>query len=201
MTIVVLGGGIDKKGHLPQHVKERLKRAAEIFKKTKKAKILLCGKYSFLYPKDSLPPRTEAEAMRDYLLKLGIPEKVIFLEKKSKDSISNAYYAKKLYFLPRQEKQAKVITSEYHLPRTKYIFQKIFGNSYKFQYIPTSSSLPKKEAKKVKKRQKELLNKTKGILGKMRDGDHNFLKGKFYKIKYYREKRPSWVINFVTKGK
>jgi len=35
----------------------------------------------------------------------------------------------------------------------------------------------------------------------MKEGDHSFLKGKLYKLKYYKEKRPNWVIKFATEGK
>ncbi len=201
MTIVILGGGINKNGNLPQYVKKRLDKATEIFKKDKNAKILVSGRYSFLYPKSLLPPITEAQAMKNYLIKKGILKKNIFLENKSKDTISNAYYAKKIYFIPKKEKEAKIITSEFHLPRVKYIFKKVFGKDYNFRYIAISSNLNKKSAEKVKTRQKKLLKKTKEILGEMRDGEHNFLKNKFYKLKYYREKRPDWVIDFVTQGK
>jgi len=201
MTIVILGGGIDKNGNLPQYVKKRLDKAIEIFKKNKNAKILVSGKYSFLYPKNLIPPVTEAQAMKDYLIKKGILKKNIFLENKSKDTISNAYYAKKIYFIPKKEKRAKIITSEFHLPRVRYIFKKVFGRDYKFQYIPISSNLNNKSVDKVQQRQKKLLEKTKGILNEMNDGDHNFLKNKFYKLQYYREKRPGWVIDFVTQGK
>lgn len=201
MTIVILGGGIDKNGNLPKYVKKRLDKAIAIFKKNKNAKILTSGKYSFLYPKNLIPPITEAQAMKNYLIKKGILKKNIFLENKSKDTISNAYYLKKIYFIPKKEKEGKIITSEFHLPRVRYIFKKVFGKDYKFQYIPISSNLNKKSAGKVKTRQKELLKKTKRIVNEMKDGDHNFLKNKFYKLKYYREKRPNWVIDFVTQGK
>jgi len=33
MTIVVLGGGIARDGNLPEHVKKRIERAWQIFKK------------------------------------------------------------------------------------------------------------------------------------------------------------------------
>jgi uncharacterized SAM-binding protein YcdF (DUF218 family) len=201
MTIVVLGGGIDYKGNLPSHVKERLKKAADIYREHPQAKILLCGKYSFLHPKNKVPPKTEARAMKEYLLKLSIPSDIIFLEQKSKDTISNAYYAKKLYFLPRKEKEAYIITSEFHIPRTKYIFQKVFGDKYKFRYVPVSSDLRGRARRRVKERQRELLGRTRKILSPMKEGNHDFLRGKFYKIKYYREKRPNWVVKFITQGK
>jgi len=201
MTIVVLGGGISQNCLIPPRVKKRLKIAANLLRKKKGDKILVCGKYSFLYPKEKLPKTTEAEAMRDYLIELGVPKERIFLEKKSKDTIGNAYYAKILYFLPKKEKKAIIITSEFHLERVKFIFQRIFGKNYQLKFIGAPSSLPKSQRKKVKERQKILLEKTKKILEKMQPGDHNFLKGKLYKLKYYKEKRPPWVIKFVTEGK
>lgn len=201
MTIVILGGGITKDGNLPKHVKERLEKALQIFRKQKQAKVLVCGRYSFLYPKNQLPKKTEARAMRDYLINIGIPKKDIYLENKSKDTIGNVYYAKKLYFIPRKEKDAVIITSEFHLERVKFIFRKIFGNGYQFKFIFPLFSLNVKEKTKIVERQKNLLKKTKKILAKMKSGDHNFLKGKLYKIKYYKEKRPDWVIKFVTEGK
>ncbi|MCK5044336.1 YdcF family protein [Candidatus Parcubacteria bacterium] len=201
MTIVVLGGGIARDGNLPKHVKKRIERAWQIFKKKKGAPILVCGRYSFLYPKNQLPKKTESRAMRDYLISLGVPKKDIYLENESKDTIGNAYYAKKLYFIPRKEKKATIITSEFHLERVKFIFQKIFGKNYQLKFISLSSSLGSKEKTKVMERQKKLLEKTKAILAEMKSGDHSFLKDKLYKIKYYKEPRPDWVIKFVAAGK
>lgn len=201
MTIVILGGGITKEGKLPENAKKKLRKAWQIFKKQKKAKILVCGKYSFLYPKNKIPKITEAEAMRDYLLKLGVPRQSIYLEKKSKDTIGNAYYAKKLFFIPKKEKKAIVVTSDFHLERVKFIFKKIFGKNYQLKFVTVPSPSRNKKREKIAKRQKMLLEKTKEILSKMEPGDHNFLKGKLYKIKYYKEKRPPWVIKFVTQGK
>jgi len=200
MTIIVLGGGIARNGILPDFVKTRLEKAKEIFIKNNSAKILFCGRYSFLYSKSNHPLKTEAQAGKEYLAKIGVPKKFIYLENKSKDTIGNAYYAKKLYFIPRQEKEATIITSDFHLERSKFIFKKIFGTGYDFKFIATPSNLKSGNKAKIFERQKELLKKTQELLKNMPDGNHNFLKGKLYKIKYYREKRPSWVANFVSKG-
>jgi uncharacterized SAM-binding protein YcdF (DUF218 family) len=199
MTILILGGGINRDGTLPKFVKKRLEKAWGIFKTKKDSKILVSGKYSFLFPKDKLPKKTEAEAMRDYLLKLGVPKEKIYLEKKSKDTIGNAYYTKKLYFIPKKEKEAIIVTSDFHLKRVKFIFKKIFGPKYKLKFVGVPSSIRKKA--KILKRQKELLERAKEILAPMKTGNHNFLKYKLYKLKYYKEKRKPWVIEFVSEGK
>jgi len=202
MAIVILGGGITKKGALPKEAKQRVEKAYQIFKRNPQSNILACGKYSFLYPKDKLPLRTEAEAIKEYLLKLGVPENKIFVEKKSKDTIGNAYYAKKLYFIPKKDKEVWVVTSDFHLERVKFIFEKVFGTKYKIKFFPVLSFFKSRERKnQVIQRQKNLFLKTKSMLSEMKRGDHNFLKNKLYKTKYYKEERPKWVIKFATKGK
>lgn len=202
MLIVILGGGISLSGKLPQHVYQRLDKAIEIYQKSKTAKIVVSGRYSFLFNQlKKYPPTTEAEKMAQYLLKKDIPKNKILLEKKSKDTLGNAYYLKKDIFLSHQEKEAIIITSYFHLKRVKYIFNKVFGPSYKFQYIGVKENLPPEKMRKVLLRQKQLLFTIKQILSPMKPGNHLTLKGKLYKLKYYREKRPKWVIDFVAKGK
>lgn len=202
MTIVVLGGGISSEGEIPDQSKRRLQKAKEIFKKKKeKPNILLCGKYSFLYPKDKLPPITEAKAMKKKLLKFGIPEEKIFLEEKSQDTISNAYYAKKEYFIPQKERKAIIISSSYHIPRLEFIFKKVFGPEYNLKFMGIASPFSEKEIKELENRQKELLQKTKKIMKEMEPGNHEFLKDIFFNIDYYKEQRPKWVIKKVVEGK
>lgn len=200
MFIVILGGGIHLQGNLPPHVYQRLDKALLLSKSHPQARIVLSGKHSFLY-RQQKPPITEARKMAEYLLEKGVLKKQILLEQKSKDTIGNAYYLKKLVFLPRQERSAIVITSPFHLSRVRYIFGKVFGSDYKLQFVGSTESFPLKQKAEIVKYQKELLLKTKLLLSKMKDGDHNFLKGKLYKIKYYKEPRPGWVMKFVAKGK
>lgn len=202
MLIVILGGGIDLKGNLPNHVYQRLDKAVEIYNKNCDQQIVLSGKYSFLY--DQLkkhPPTTEAEKMAQYLLTKGIPKDKLLLEKKSQDTISNAYYLKKDFFIPQNEKSAIVVTNRFHLPRVEYIFNKIFGPDYSLKYVGVEQKLSPTEEKRLVEHQNDLLEKIKQILTPMRDGDHHFLDGKFYTIDYYRQKRPDWVIKFVAEGR
>lgn len=200
MFIVVLGGGIDLQGNLPLYIHQRLDKAIELYKTYPSSKLVLSGKYSFLY-REKKPPLTEAHAMADYLRKKGVDKRQMLLENKSKDTIGNAYYLKKDFFIPFHEKKALIVTSEYHLTRVKYIFQKLFGPGYQLKYISIKEKLNPHESSRLYQHQKDLLLKTQNLFSKIKDGDHNFLKGKIYKFKYYREKRPNWVINFVTGGK
>ncbi len=195
MTVVVLGGGI-KDGKLPLQAKKRLDKAIKISETRDIDRFLVCGKYSFLTDKNDLPEKTEAEIMKEYLLNEGVDSNKIFTEKESMDTISNAYYAKTEYFLPQNETEGIIITSEYHIPRVKYIFEKIFGNKFdlKFEGVETKAD------DRLLKRQQELLNKFKELTSSMEDGDHNFFKGKFFNIDYYTEKRPAWIKKKTSKG-
>lgn len=198
MIIVVLGGGIDLQGKIPPYVYSRLDKAIELHKSLG-CRILVSGEYSFLYDKVK-PPFTEAFEMRRYLLGKGTPEDIILKEEQSKDTIGNAYYSKKYIFIPKKEKEAVIITSDFQVERVNYIFRKIFGKEYQLKILGIESELgSEKEA--VWQRQKELLLKTQALLSNMKDGDHNFLKDRIYKFKFYKEKRPDWVKNFVAKGK
>lgn len=199
MIIVVLGGGIDLQGNIPSYVYSRLDEAIKLASNLD-CKILVSGEYSFLYEKIK-PPLTEALKMNKYLLEKGIPQGKILREELSKDTIGNAYYSKKYIFIPSKEKEAIIITSDFQVERVKYIFSKIFGSEYKLKVIGIKSNLPDGEKEAVWQRQKELLLKTQALLSNMKDGDHNFLKNRIYKLKFYKEKRPDWVRNFVAKGK
>lgn len=200
MLIVVLGGGIDLKGNIPSLVYQRLNYALKLLDDYPHAKIVLSGKYSFLY-QNKKPPMTEARAMANYITHRHIRRNQIILEQWSKDTIGNAYYLKKNVFLPLRETTATIITSAFQLERVRFIFEKIFGPKYKLTFHAVKEKLPMVKEKLVVERQKDLLQQTKKLLAPMKDGDHNFLKRKIYNFKYYRKKRPAWVTNFVAKGK
>lgn len=199
MVIVVLGGGIDLQGKIPLYVYSRLDEAIRL-QKSLGCKILVSGEYSFLYDKVK-PPFTEAFGMQKYLLGKGISIDQILLEERSKDTVGNAYYSKKYIFIPLRQKEAIIITSDFQVERVKYIFHKIFGQKYKLKIIGIKSELPDSEREVAWQRQRELLLKTQALLSNMKDGDHNFLKDRIYKFKFYKEKRPAWVRDFVAKGK
>lgn len=199
MLIAVLGGGIDLRGNIPDYVYARLDKAIELYDKLH-CDIVLSGKYSFLYSSEK-PPITEASKMAEYLLNKGVKKEILLKEEKSKDTIGNAYYLKKIFFIPKKEREGIIITSRFHLDRVRYIFSKIFGSNYKLEFIGVEESLPKEEGERVVERQKELLLKTKRLLSNMKDGEHNLLRYKLYKGWFYKEKRPDWVKDFVAKGK
>ncbi len=196
MIIVVPGAGVDKKGNVSEEAERRLLKAKELHEEHQ-TPILLCGKHSFLC-KENIPPVTEARAMRSFLLKMGVNENQIHLEEDSKDTVGNAYYAKINYFIPNKETEAFVVTSDFHLERVRYVFQKVFGEEYGFQFISVPS--PQKE-ERVIKRQEYLLEKMRSMMGHIENGDHISIGENLYNHEYYKEERPDWVKNFAIRGK
>lgn len=195
MVIIVLGGGIRPDGSLPELVYPRLEAAYALHKKTG-ASIITSGRYSYLWEKP-FPKSTESAAMRRVLIKMGVPAKKIKAEQRSKDTISNAYYLKKMV----RDSNLTVITSNFHIQRTRFIFKKIFGQKFTVRLVAVEQPLSKAKEKQVVARQAELLKKTRAWLSAMKDGDHRFLDGAFFSAPYFQADRPAWVKSFVAKGK
>lgn len=125
--IIVLGGGLKDAVELSNSTKSRLETALELYTGQS---ILVVG----AGPTKSPPPLNshgfpvfESVAAVRYLLKRGVlPEHVLY-ESSSYDTIGNAYFARVIHFDPAGYTKAVIITSAFHLPRTKVIFDWIFG--------------------------------------------------------------------------
>ena len=146
-TIIILGGQVNQDGSVEEILKTRLDKGIELFNEGTAPYIIMSGKYGFLTIDE--PPITEAEAMKKYAVEHEIPEDKILLEDKSKDTIGNAYFTKIKYLKPRNWNKLVVVTSDFHLKRTKYIFNKVLGPDYQIKYIGADSQLTKQERVKV----------------------------------------------------
>lgn len=67
-------------------------------------------------------PILESAASADYLLEKGIPGKRLLKEISSLDTIGNAYFARVDHIDPLGLRRLLVITSEFHMARTKAVF-------------------------------------------------------------------------------
>lgn len=145
--LVVLGYAFTEEGELPSHVKPRLEKAAQLYKKGIAKKIALCGKWSLKFDhKEILPPHTEAEKMRQILTTYDISNEHILKEEWSKDTIGNAYYLKKKIAQKYGFKKLLIVCADFHIARVKYIFYKIFGPTYEIDFLGTATDLSFNEA-------------------------------------------------------
>jgi uncharacterized SAM-binding protein YcdF (DUF218 family) len=170
-AMIIPGGGIQDNGKVHEWVKRRLDKAIELF--TGKEFIILLGAYTVHKPpmldKNKFPI-LEARAASNYLIKNKIPPKNILLETSSMDTIGNGYFGRVIHTDPRKLNKLLVINSSFHMPRTKAIFDWIYGlepvsNKYKLEYLVVSDKKFDPKMMKIRddkeKRSIQQLNKTK----------------------------------------
>jgi uncharacterized SAM-binding protein YcdF (DUF218 family) len=123
-AVVILGGGIkiaapflDLKNDLMEDAFKRVTAAVKLYQENPNRIFIVSG----FSVKDNFP---EAEVMKDYLTYMGIPEKLIYPEGKSRDTFENAKF---VYNLLKNSGVRKVclITSAYHMPRSVLLFTKV----------------------------------------------------------------------------
>lgn len=122
-VMVVLGGGISGP-RLPRRPNpdlnayaDRLWHAARLFRAGKASQIILTG--GVLPTGDG----SEAEAMRQFMLDLGIPASAMSLESESENTAANARLTAEM--LAKQGvTEILLVTSAFHMPRAKRIFDR-----------------------------------------------------------------------------
>ncbi len=110
-VILVLGGDV---GY-------RVEKAVELYQQGYADKIIMTG--GQLYYR-----LTQAQAMREQALEMGVPGEAIILENLADSTYTNAVYC--LQIMRKQGfKSALVVTSNYHSKRSEFLFSKIFHGS------------------------------------------------------------------------
>jgi uncharacterized SAM-binding protein YcdF (DUF218 family) len=195
-TIIVLGAGMTQNLQLLTEAKERLNKAIEIFHKYHAKLIIVSGKYSYKFK--GSPNTTEAELMKYYLIEKGIPHHQIIKEEYSKDTFGNAYFTRQYIIDPKRIKEFAVVTSDYHIPKSAFLFRKVYGPDYRIHFISVKSSHTKGKLQKLKIREemvKTILNK---YLRKIKVGDLKALR-KFLYTKHPIYKGKSGILFEVFK--
>lgn len=126
-AILVPGGGINRDRDLQPWVQNRFDRALVIH--NNQHIIALSAGTTHKPPpvdKDGFP-LFESSAGADYLIKKGVEPRWILCETASYDTIGNAYFSRVFHVDPRGFKRLVIITSASHMPRTKAIFQWVYG--------------------------------------------------------------------------
>jgi uncharacterized SAM-binding protein YcdF (DUF218 family) len=145
-AIVVLAGGVLNDGTLPDLPRKRVELGAAEYFRNVAPRVILTGKYGFwLDWKKNVPPRTEASAMKDYILSLGVPAEAVLLEEESKDTIGNFYFVRKNILDPNGWKNIVVVTSDFHADRTKFIVEMVSGSEFAVEYVFADSGLSSDE--------------------------------------------------------
>src|SRR3989338_2310659 len=134
--LIILGGGLNEKEEPNETTQLRYDTAVKVHQKYD---FLLISSDRTYRPQGSQHLISEAEAGQRYLLKKGIPATKILLEEQSRDTFSNAYFCRLLFIDPMKIQQFTVLTSQFHLPKSKYVFSLVFPKSQytvKFKRCP-----------------------------------------------------------------
>lgn len=110
---------------------DRLIQTIYLYKKGLIKKILISGGSGKLIGSESI----EADLTSKYLKNIGVPDSAILIENESKNTIENAKYTFELLNKTQPNASILVITSAWHIPRSKMIFDKAFNR--KLDYYPT----------------------------------------------------------------
>ena len=128
-TILVLAGGLNEYNKNHQWVIRRLDLALALYRQ-KPRKIICLGGGTYHKP----PCQNhlgyvihESTACAQYLLDQGVDPKDLTREWSSYDTIANAFFSLLNFAIPLQLKDILVITSDFHMPRTKAIFHWIYS--------------------------------------------------------------------------
>lgn len=132
-AVVILCGGLTPQGDLNNATKSRIDMALKIESKYYiPSTRFTCNKAPCI---NSLGfPIDESIVAANYLMNNGIDSKKILCENTSTDTIGNAYFTRTLFTDPRRLKKICIITSAFHMQRTKIIFDWIFSLEPQFDY-------------------------------------------------------------------
>ena len=135
-AVVVVAGGMTDSGGLPPWVVSRLDHAVDEYRRhvtatpPKKMYVVLSGSATPHKP----PPLQkggfmlhESTAMAEYVVANGVPPEAVLKDTASMDTIGNAYYSLLLHAAPRNWRKVQVVTSEFHIGRTRAAFEWVWG--------------------------------------------------------------------------
>uniref|UniRef100_A0A7S3GWL5 DUF218 domain-containing protein n=1 Tax=Spumella elongata TaxID=89044 RepID=A0A7S3GWL5_9STRA len=130
-AVVILGGGVTKEGTVPEHTQLRLDLAFELFQQL--------GERAVFFPLSGGTPHKpnpvdvrgfpiwECTAAAKKLMEMGVPPEQIYEESTSLDTIGNAYFLRAVHMSPADMYKMIVITNDWHMPRTRAIFDFVFS--------------------------------------------------------------------------
>ena len=108
-VVVVFGAGLWRDGSPTPVLQDRVATAADLYFQGKAQKLLFSGDNRFLN-------YNEPEAMRQYALRLGVPDEVIVLDYAGRRTYDTCYRAQAIFGVH----QALLVTQRFHLSRAVY---------------------------------------------------------------------------------
>ena len=122
-AVIILGKKEDDKDPENNELRGRVEVGVDIFIKYQAEYLILTGGKT----SSSIP---ECYVMAEYATNLGVDSKNVLKECYSLDTIGNGYFTRRLIDSLKNVTSVYVVSSCYHMPRVKFIFQYCYGNKY-----------------------------------------------------------------------
>jgi SanA protein len=107
---IIFGAGLRYDGTPTAILRDRVQTAVELYQQGRVSKLLMSGDNSFV-------DYNEPEAMRQYALSLGVPDKDIVLDYAGRRTYDTCYRAAAIF----QIDSAILVTQSFHLPRALFL--------------------------------------------------------------------------------
>jgi len=106
---IVFGAGLSRDGSPSPVLRDRVATAAQLYFDGKVSKLLMSGDNRFIN-------YNEPGAMREYAIRLGVPEEAIVLDYAGRRTYDTCYRARHIFGV----EQAILVTQAFHLPRALF---------------------------------------------------------------------------------
>lgn len=166
-AIIILGCSNNDDGTISDLLRKRVDEGVRLYKSGKASKLIMSGKHGlFLHLRGQVPSNSESSVMKKYAVSLGVPAENILIEDESKDTLGNAYFTKVRILEPHNWYNCFLVTSDYHIDRTRSLFDFVLGPKYSIEFIGTdSSSLPDEKVEKMRVQEKKTTKVFREIIG------------------------------------
>ncbi|WP_254769309.1 YdcF family protein [Salinilacihabitans rarus] len=122
MVVVTLGHRLAGDAIHP-HLRARVDAGITAVRETTASALVFTGGHT-----NPAVPRAECEVMREYALERGVDPDRIVVEDRALDTVGNGYFSRRLVDdLDRTVDSLFLVTADYHVPRSRYVFEQCFG--------------------------------------------------------------------------
>lgn len=111
---IIFGAGLTREGRATRVLRDRVETGARLYFDGKVEKLLMSGDNSHV-------DYNEPQAMKDYALRLGVPDDAIVLDYAGQRTYDTCYRASEIFGV----NEAILVTQSFHLPRALYICNKL----------------------------------------------------------------------------
>ena len=140
-AIIILGCSNNEDGSISKLLRTRVDEGIRLYKRGESSKLIMSGKHGlFLHLSGKVPLNSESSVMKKYAESEGVPTEDILIEDESKDTLGNAFFTKIKILEPHSWYNCLVVTSDYHVERTRWLFDFVLGPKYNLEFIGTDSS-------------------------------------------------------------